>query len=80
MTTKYLEAVYKEGRIELLNPISLEEGTRVKVLIEEDDEHGKERVARQVAYIKQLRGAFKGSLSTSKEFSGRKVGEKARER
>ena len=79
MSTKCIDAVYREGKIELLVSISLAEGTRVKVLIEEES-HGEDAIDGRIDLVRRLRGAFRGSLSSSEEFSRRKAAEKALER
>ena len=80
MTARYVDAVYCEGKIELLDPVALPNGTHVRVLIEGDEVTRGETTHRQVAQIKRMRGAFKGSLSSSEAFSRRKAEEKVLER
>ena len=73
--SRYVDAIFKGGKIELLRPVSLVEGAKVKVLIEGADDQED-----QHALVKRLRGAFKGSLSSTEEFSRRKAEEKVVER
>ena len=81
MATKYIDAIFRGGRIELLEPVPLAEGTCLKVLVENDSGSDTRSAAnRQIDYVRQLRGAFKGSLSSSEEFAHRKTVEKTLER
>ena len=73
---RYVEAIVRGGRIELLGPLSLSEGSRVKIVVPEVNETTEDA---QRASIQRLRGEFRGSLNSSDAFSGRKATEKAME-
>lgn len=73
--SRYVDAIFRGGKIELLGPVSLAEGAKVKVLIEGTDDRED-----QHALVTRLRGAFKGSLSSTEEFCRRKAEEKVVER
>lgn len=81
MSTRYVDGVYRKGRVELLDLVPLVEETPVKVVIEEQNGVSNERdMAQRIERIRRLRGAFRGCLSSSAEFSRRKASEKALER
>ena len=75
---RYVDAIYKDGHIELMESLSLPEGAQVKVVI--PSEFANENEDAQRVFIKALRGKFKGSLSSSEAFSRQKVREKALEK
>ena len=74
---RYVDAIYKDGHIELMESLSLPEGVQVKVMIPMEIAR---KVRTQHFLIKELRGKYKGSLSSSEAFSKRKTEEKALER
>ena len=73
---RYVDAIFRSGKIEPLSPLSLSEGSRVKIVVPESDESIEDA---QRASIRRLRGQFRGSLSSSDAFSQRKTIEKAME-
>jgi predicted DNA-binding antitoxin AbrB/MazE fold protein len=74
---RYIDAIYKDGHIELMESLSLPEGVKVKVIIPNEIVH---QFKTQRLFVKELRGKYKGSLSSSEVFSQQKAKEKALER
>lgn len=74
---RQIDAIYREGKTESLEPLCVAEGSLVKVMVLKSNKAGGD-IQRRL--VKQLRGKFEGSLSSSKAFSQQKAEAKAIER